>query len=464
MNNKLNKRYGLFVAICMVVGIVIGSGVFFKADKVLSSTGNNMSLGVVAWLIGGVVMLGCVMMFANFARKHSKVNGLVDYAEAIVGPKYAYVLGSFATYIYYPAMTSVLGWVCSMYTFQLFGVYNETQLPCLLLGIGYVVLIYLLNILAPKLSGIFQTSSTVIKLIPIVIIAVIGTIAGLINGNTANSFSANSTNVDSSSIFGAICACAFAYEGWIISTSINSELKDSKKNLPIALLIGSIIIMAVYILYFIGLAGAVNINTTTSTDPLSYQAAKILFGNIGGTILKVFIVVSCLGTLNGLTVATTRAKYSLAVRGQGLYAKTFAKVNDKFNMPLNSGLLGFGLTILWLLYWFFGALNSKLGVFNFDSSELPIITIYALYIPLFICYMISEIKAKNKNILTTFIMPIIATLCSLFMVFCAFYAHGISPYLTDKSIPIVYYMIVFIIVTVVASIISIKNTNKDLEI
>ena len=86
-NTQLEKRYGLFTAICMVVGIVIGSGVFFKAQDILKYTGGNMLLGILAWLIGGVVMVICAFNFANFATKYLKVNGVVDYAEAIVGEK-----------------------------------------------------------------------------------------------------------------------------------------------------------------------------------------------------------------------------------------------------------------------------------------------------------------------------------------------------------------------------------------
>ena len=70
MENKLNKRYGLVTAICMVVGIVIGSGVFFKAQDILNYTGGNMTIGVLAWLIGGVIMIICAFNFANFATKY----------------------------------------------------------------------------------------------------------------------------------------------------------------------------------------------------------------------------------------------------------------------------------------------------------------------------------------------------------------------------------------------------------
>ena len=113
---NMEKKYGLFTAICMVVGIVIGSGVFFKAQTVLIKTDGNMPMGIWAWLIGGAIMLCCVLAFANMAQRYENVNGIVDYAEATMGSSYGYYIGWFMTTIYYPAMTSVLAWLSARYT------------------------------------------------------------------------------------------------------------------------------------------------------------------------------------------------------------------------------------------------------------------------------------------------------------------------------------------------------------
>ena len=104
----LEKKYGLMMAICMVVGIVIGSGIFFKAQDVLTLTGGNAIYGVIAWLIGGAVMMVFSATFAVMATRYEKTNGVMDYAEATCGKTYTYFVGWFSTFIYYPAMTSVL--------------------------------------------------------------------------------------------------------------------------------------------------------------------------------------------------------------------------------------------------------------------------------------------------------------------------------------------------------------------
>lgn len=449
MENKLNKRYGLITAICMVVGIVIGSGVFFKAQDILNYTGGNMVIGVLAWIIGGVVMIICAFNFANFATKYERVGGLVDYAESIVGEKYAYLIGWFVSIIYYPAMTSVLAWVSARYTLVLFGVQDITSGLCMSLGTFYLIGIYVLNVLSPKIAGKFQVSTTVIKLVPLIIMALVGTIAGLINGNTVEAFNnviAATKGYDS--IFGAIVACAFAYEGWILATSINAELKNSKKNLPIALVIGTIIIMVIYIIYFIGLTGGASTGELMLNG--STKAFTNLFGNVGGTILNALIVISCLGTLNGLMLACTRSMYTIAVRNQGPNPKVLREVSDSTNMPTNSGVIGLLLCGIWYFYFYAANLWSEpvFGLFSFDSSELPIITIYGMYLPIFIMFIKKEGKEHTiKNI----VMPILAIIASLFMIFAAVYAHGVVPFEKAQAVgkfacPIIFYLIVFIVV------------------
>jgi len=261
MNNKLERKYGLFTAICMVVGIVIGSGVFFKAQTILQITNGDMPLGVIAWLIGGAIMLACILTFAGMSQKYEKVNGIVDYAEATVGPKYGYYMGWFLSTIYYPSLTAALAWLSARYTL----VFLTTMFPnmpllihiseggvvvgpeCIALMLFYLCCSYAVNALSPKLAGKIQASATVIKLIPLGIMAIVGIIAGLVSGQLTENFVAPPLAVAGSKgsiLFAAVCATSFAYEGWIIATTINSELKNSKRNLPKALTLGGIIVDA----------------------------------------------------------------------------------------------------------------------------------------------------------------------------------------------------------------------------
>ena len=449
--DKLQKRYGLLTAICMVVGIVIGSGVFFKAQTILQKTGGNMPLGILAWIIGGVIMLTCLLAFSVMAQKFEKVNGIVDYAEACVGSKYAYYVGWFLTIIYYPCLTSVLSWLSALYTlvfitsiapeFPLLGLGAaagaETVLgpECMSLAMFYMCCAYAVNALSPKLAGKLQVSTTIIKLIPLFLMAIVGIVVGIANGTLANNFNtlADVGTTSTSPLFASVCATAFAYEGWIIATSINAELKDAKKNLPRALVIGAIIIIATYIFYYVGVAGGAT--NQELIDSGATVAVINVFGNVLGNILNLFIAISCIGTMNGLMLGCVRGLYSIAVRGRGPAPHVFSQIDKETNMPHNSAIVGLLLCGFWGLYFFLANLaGTWSGPFVFDSSELPIITIYMLYLPIFVMWIK---KATDETAMRRYVLPLLAICGSLFMIYACIMGHGIACF---------WYLIVFAVV------------------
>lgn len=443
---KLARRYGLPTAVCMVVGTVIGSGLFFKAQNVLVATGGDMPLGIIAWVITGLMMIICSAQFAVMATKYQKVSGVVDFAEATCGRGYAYYLAWFMANIYYPGMTGVLAWVSARYFGVLFG-WSLNGSEVLAIAGFFLIAMYALNAFSPKLAGKLQVSATVIKLIPIGLMAIVGTIAGAVNGTLTTNFTTvvvEVTGGKSGGLFAAIVATVFAYEGWIVATSINAELKDPKKNLPLALVIGSFIIVIAYVMYYIGVAGGAT--NAVLMEQGATTAFTNIFGGIGGTVLNVFIVISCLGTLNGLMVAVTRSMYAISVRNEGPSPRMFSQVDPYTNMVTNSSIWGLFVSAVWMIY-FYGANLTEgwFGYFNFDSSELPIVTIYAMYIPMLIAWMKKE---KDENAFRRFVLPLAATLACAFMVFAAIYAHGITPFMQAQangtfSFPVLFYIIVF---------------------
>ena len=150
MQNGLKAKYNLPTAIAMVVGIVIGSGVFFKGEKVLNLTGGNLPLGILAWVLGAVIMIVCAYTFSIMATRHIKVNGVVDYAEAMVGNRYAYTIGWFTTFIYFPSMTAVLAWVSARYLGVLLG-WDITGGSVMLLAAFFLILSCLFSSLSDVL-------------------------------------------------------------------------------------------------------------------------------------------------------------------------------------------------------------------------------------------------------------------------------------------------------------------------
>ena len=435
MSNELKKKYGLITAICMVVGIVIGSGVFFKATPVFTNNGGNMIKSLLTVIVVGALMTVCAYTFSILAGRHSKINGIVDYAEAEVGEGLAYTIGWFLSIIYYPVIASTLAWVSANYTSSLFEIGSANVR--LLITAAYLTLSFVLNIISPKISGKFQVSTTVIKLIPLTIMAIVGTIIGLVNGQTLENLTQETTSLVSTSgnFFAAIVAFAFAYEGWIIATSINAELHDAKKNLPRALIIGTTVVITMYVTYFIGIASVLSTEQIMSAgDTLPKIAFTKLFGGnaVFGTIAYVFIIISCLGTMNGVMIGNCRGLYALAARNQGPAPKTFAKLHNKWNMPVRAASVTFAISVIWMLQWEFGLIRGKLpAIISFENDELPIITLYALYIPIFISMMI---KSKDLHPVKRFVFPALSIAACLFMIFSAFYAYKIQAF---------YYLFIF---------------------
>lgn len=466
MEQKLERKYGLFTAICMVVGIVIGSGVFFKAQTILQKTGGDTSLGIIAWIIGGAIMLSCLLAFAFMGQKYERVNGIVDYAEATVGPRYAYYMGWFSATIYFPGMTSALAWLSARYTLVFITSVNPSfpmTVPveqggcvigpeCMALTCLFMCGAYVLNALSPKLAGKFQTSTTVIKLIPLLLMGVIGIIYGLNHNMLQTNLTTTvvpAADLTTNPLFAAVCATAFAYEGWIIATSINSEIKDSKKNLPKALILGGLIIIAVYILYFVGVAGGASAKDLMDTG--ANVAFNNVFGPVLGNILNLFVAISCMGTLNGLMLGCCRCMYSLGARNRGPKPEMFAQVDATTNMPNNSSVIALLVTAVWFVYFYLTNLAAVWGPkapFVFDSTELPIITIYLMYIPIFIQWMRKE---KEQSAVRRFVVPGLALIGSAFMVLACILGHGMACF---------WYMIVFAVMMVIGWLLDASRKTK----
>lgn len=451
MDNTLNKKYGLITAIAMIVGCVIGCGVFFKADKVLTLTGGNLALGILAWVIGGLIMMICAYTFSILAGRYEKVNGVIDYADAALGKNYGYFVGWFFNIIYYPCCSVILAWLSAKYTCSLFELPDNSSTAMTLTAI-YLAFSCIINALAPLLAGKIQVSATVIKLVPLFLMGIVGTIVGLTNGTTIDSMTTMVTDVNvEQSFLGAVVATSYAYDGWIVATCINAELKDAKRNLPRALIIGSVLVVAVYLLYYIGLSGSVSPQMLMGSGEngviLAFEA---MFSKGVGTILMVFVIISCLGALNGMMLACTRGFYSLASRNMGPKPKMFGQVDKQTGTPLQSSLIALALCMGWLLFYFGSQLNnpSWFGSFAFDITELPIVTVYITYIPIFIMIMKKE---KDLPVLKRYLAPALGIIACGFMIFSGAMAHSIS---------VICYLIVLAVVMAIGAIFLWKSNRQ----
>ena len=439
----MEKRYGLPTAISMVIGIVIGSGVFIKGGKVLSLTGGNLLQGIAVVGIVGLICIICSLVFAELGSRYEKVNGVVDYAEVALGPKYAYYVGWFMTVLYIPTIVAMLAFFSAMMFLQLFGIpaidfaTGQVNPTAIGVGAGFLMIGYGINILSPKIAGKLQVGMTVIKLIPLILMGIVGTIAGLCNGTTMEVLNYVNTDayvaVDGAGFFKAIVGFAFAYEGWILATSINAELKNAKRNLPLALIIGSVVTIVLYALYIFAMSCVGDVDTIIGTWPFGEVLPRVafskLFGGAFGTIVYVFITISCLGTMNGLTMASCRGLYALSARGMGPKPEFFGDIDSQNNFSMKSAVFGMMTAGFWyawtVMMWMggpglFGAVHSFEWL-AWEPDEIGIICLYVMYIPMMIGLMV---KAKDLGFFRRFVLPGLGLLCCLFFAYAIWAGYG----------------------------------------
>ncbi|MBQ6820375.1 MAG: APC family permease [Clostridium sp.] len=401
------NEYGLFTAIGMIVGIVIGSGIFFKSDNILVATNGSISLGIIVFSIAALGIIFGSLSISELASRESKAGGIISYAEYSYNKSVACALGWFHTFLYYPTLTAVVAWVSGVYICMLFGIEGGLAIQSVI-AFAVIGFLYILNLLSAKLGGYFQNASTIIKVIPLIIIA----FAGVFFGNPSEINIDEVVHMKSASWIAAIAPIAFSFDGWIVSTSIGHEIKNSKKNLPKALVMAPLFILLLYIFYFVGISIYVGPETIMQLGDAHVDvAANMLFGKWGAKIILTFVVISILGTVNGLVMGHIRLPYSLALRDMFPKSDLVKKVNEKIGMPIYSTIVAFTITIICLVINY---ITQEYGLLpNSDISEISITVNYLLYILLYIKVFKMGLEGEISGLWRGKINPILATVGSL---------------------------------------------------
>ena len=223
-----HRRYSIFTAIAMIVGICIGSGIFFKADNVLIAVDGSIIHGAILFILGAIAIIFGGLSIGELASRTDEPGGVITYSEKFVSVNYAAAFGWFHSLVYYPTLIAVVSYAVGVYVSTFLGL-EANRMTCTLIGIGFIIICYVYNTLLPKFGGYFQNVSCVIKLLPLVILIAFGLIWAKPNLDNAT---ATLTSDGSWTWLMGLSAVTFSYDGWIVSTSIAHEIKNSKKNLP----------------------------------------------------------------------------------------------------------------------------------------------------------------------------------------------------------------------------------------
>lgn len=401
-----SKTYGLMTTIAMIVGIVVGSGIYFRADDVYLYTSGNLALGIMALTLAAICIIFGSLTFSYLAIRTETEGGLVGYFAQFVSKKSATGYGWFFLYVYCPAITTVVAWAAAIYTFMLLGI--EASLgQQILLGLAYTAFLLLLNILSRQLGGYLQNLSTVIKMIPLILIAFYGIfLAPPLSGEALQvpSFAQEFSK------FGWITALVplmYSYDGWTLALNIAPEVVDAKRNMKKALIISPLIVLATYVLYMVGIYKTLGGPQIIALgDDSIYVAAKQIFGDRWSNVVLVVVIISVLGVLNGLILSSIRLPQALADQSI-IPGKSLARISPKLQLsPRSAGLFGL-LVLAWTLIHY---LVMKFNLFNGgDVSEISIAFNYAMYIILYLAVFRLGKAEQNKQAMIVSVLAMLGS-------------------------------------------------------
>ena len=410
-NKQLQKSLGIAAALSTVVGMVIGGGVFFKPQAVYTLTGGAPGLGILAWIIAGIMTITAGLTAAEVSAAIPKTGGMMVYIEEIYGKKLGFLTGWMQTVLFFPATAAA---IAVMFGQQAAILLNNPSLV-MPMSIGVILLVGILNTFGSKTSGTIQTVSTVCKLIPLVLIIVFGFIKG--SGDNPVMSPLVAEGISPMGIIGQLLvAILFAYDGWINVGAIAGELKNPGKDLPKAIIGGLSIVMAINVVINLAYLWVLPASELAQyASPASIVAEKI-FGPVGGKLINVGILVSVFGCLNGYLLTGPRIPYTLA--NQKVLPAMFGKLN-KHGVPANATLFMAVLSVIYALS----------GQFNL-LSDLSMFAIWAFYTLTFIGVI--KLRKTQPDLKRPYkvpfypVIPIISICSGLFVVIDQLFLAGMK--------------------------------------
>jgi len=343
----LKREIGFLEAITVVIGMVIGSGIFFKPSIVFRNTGSP-SLGILAWVVGGVITMASGLTIAEIAAAIPKTGGIFVYLKELYGEKWAFLFGWVQTVIYVPGSVAALAIVLAT---QATNFVPMSGIEQKLFAILMLLIITTANVLSTKLASKIQFVATIAKLIPILIIIALGLIKG-----TAHSFSMPVGNVTAGAGFGAaVLGTLWAYDGWVSVSNMAGELKDPKKDIPRSIIIGLGITIIVYVLFNLAIINVLPLAPVISSNKVASDVAGVLFGRSGSLFISAGIFISIFGALNGYLMTGVRIPFAMGQDKLLPYDKFLGTVHPKYQTPLNAYILEVVLTCI---YIFSGSFNT----------------------------------------------------------------------------------------------------------
>ena len=324
---ELKREIGAFGGVSIIAGIMIGSGIFYLGAYVLQRVGMNSGLALLCWIIGGVISLFGGLAYAEMGAAMPQSGGRVVYLNEAYHPIVGFMNGFVDWLIGGPGSVAALA-LALMGVFQ--PIFHLSDFGC---KIAAVVLIF--GITAYNMVGV-KLASMIAKMVPVAIILLaalfVGRVTPDLSFGSAGVYAAENNTSVFSMIALAVVASLWAYEGWTNLNTVAEEMKNPRKNLPLALIIGIGGVTILYTLFNFAIMKVLPHEEIASMIDagdlyLGTAVAKKLLGSAGAVVVTVGMVLAMFGSMNGLILAQPRMYYAMAKEGH--FFKSFTKLNKQ---------------------------------------------------------------------------------------------------------------------------------------
>ncbi|XP_068115704.1 b(0,+)-type amino acid transporter 1-like [Hyperolius riggenbachi] len=401
---QLKQRIGLLTGISLIVGTIIGSGIFISPKSVLRNSG-AVGPCLVLWAVCGVISILGALCFAELGTMITKSGGEYPYLMEAFGPIPAFLFSWASVIVMKPSSFAIICLSFAEYASAPF--YPGCEPPDVVikcLAAAAIMTITVVNSLSVKLASYVQNFFTVAKMIIVVVIIVSGIVL-LAQGNTQNfNNSFEGSTITAGGIGLALYNGLWAYDGWNQLNYITEELKNPYRNLPLAIVLGIPLVMACYLLINISY-----FTVMTATELLQSPAVAVTFGDRvlrpAAWIVPLFVAFSTIGSANGSCFTAGRLSYVAGREGHMLKFLSYISVKRLTPLP---AIVSYG--IIGMIYIIPADINTLINYFSFAVWIFYGLTIAGLVVMRF------TKKDMKRPIKVPIPIPILMVLVAIYLV------------------------------------------------
>ena len=351
----LLRELGIGQASAIVVGTIIGSGIFLVPREMMQAVG-SARLVYLAWIVGGLLSLAGAITYAELGAMKPQAGGEYVYIRDAYGPLPAFLYAWTWFVVAKPGSVATIatGIVRILGTFPALAFLGDAvvQKPITvtygqLVAIGAAACITWLNYIGVKKAGEFQLIFTVLKVVMIVGVGLVGFTAATGTWKNFGTYFAGATG-GIAGFMAALVAALWAYDGWNDLNMVSGEVKHPERTIPIALIAGVAIVAVLYMLNNAAVQYVLTADQVAASQRPSSDATAIAVGLWGAAIVSLGMALSMLVTLNGTIMSGARIPYAMA--RDGYFFKAMADVHPRYHTPDIALVVQLVLSIVLLLF------------------------------------------------------------------------------------------------------------------